>query len=196
MRWLDVVSSLGTMPPREQRCQTKNVDEMETVLFTASEMSYISQAIGAAMSRKNLTQADVVKITGIDKASLSRWLNGQRTNVSDDDLNALARLGDHDREKAAFTVARMMDAASGGPCGHLVRVEIGDDPQPTFRDEPPASHPFERALAIIRANHSVPEVQDVITSLAALLETGDFKPLPETYRAGAKSKLRKASPNN
>jgi transcriptional regulator with XRE-family HTH domain len=146
-------------------------------------MSYISKVIGDVMAKRKLTQSEVTRITGIDKASLSRWLNAQRTTVSDEDLHALGRLFQTDKDRASLTVARMMDAGSGGPGAELIQVSVGDATQYALRDEPPASHPFERALQIIRSQHHVKEVQDVIIPLATLIETGDFKPAGVTYRA-------------
>lgn len=137
--------------------------------------------------------ADFVRLTGMDRATLWRLENNEQKSITDDDLNAiLTKICETDEDRAKLIMARMRDVQVG-PGAELVQLSISGKPVAALRDEPPASHPFERALQTIRANHESPEVQDVIISIASLLDTGDFETKKTSYR---KVKMRRAGNKN
>ena len=97
-------------------------------------MSYLSDVLRELMLQKGIKNVDLARSTGIDQATISRWLNGGQKSISDEDLERVCRtLSSDPREQAQIVAARMRDVQTG-PGSQLVKLSIGED---ELKETPP-----------------------------------------------------------
>lgn len=145
----------------------------------ANRMSFFSVKLNALMVRKNLSAADLGRLTNIDDAKISRWLNDKQRHVDPADLERLAAsLGQNKADQAQLLVSHLQDMCVG-PGADLVQIQIGEAPAYiTERHEIPLPPRLETAFAVLRANIEDPDLQQILVSLANLFN----KPSPQSSK--------------
>ena len=87
-------------------------------------MSYLSVALQRRIERRQLSQSDVAKLSGISKSYISRLFSGGSHELSDDNFTALLKVFSADPQaQAELVAARCMDARVG-PGSELVEIMV------------------------------------------------------------------------
>ncbi|HWN95042.1 MAG TPA: helix-turn-helix transcriptional regulator [Methylomirabilota bacterium] len=96
-------------------------------------MSYLAEALSGLMRERGVTKnVELANRTGIDQATISRWLNSLQLAITDEDLEKVARaLSKEPKDHARLVAARMLDVRHG-PGAELVSVKIEEQ---TLREE-------------------------------------------------------------
>jgi transcriptional regulator with XRE-family HTH domain len=122
-------------------------------------MSYLSVALQRRIERRQLTQSDVAKLSGISKSYISRLFSGEFHELSDANFTALLKVFSADSQaQAEIIAARCMDARVG-PGSELVEIMVKKPasnsqlPTPISREFPVVelSAETERAFAWLRS---------------------------------------------
>jgi len=89
-------------------------------------MSYFRVALLREAERRRLMQIDLARAAGLSKSYVSRLLNGENAELSDENFIAILGVFATDkREQAEIIAARCMDARVG-PGSELVEIRIKD----------------------------------------------------------------------
>jgi len=87
-------------------------------------MSYLSVALQRRIERRQLTQSDVAKLSGISKSYISRLFSGEFHELSDANFTALLKVFTADPQaQAELIAARCMDVRVG-PGSELVEIMV------------------------------------------------------------------------
>jgi transcriptional regulator with XRE-family HTH domain len=87
-------------------------------------MSYLSVALQRRIERRQLSQSDVAKLSGISKSYISRLFSGEFHELSDTNFTALLKVFTADPQaQAELVAARCMDARVG-PGSELVEIMV------------------------------------------------------------------------
>jgi transcriptional regulator with XRE-family HTH domain len=144
-------------------------------------MSYLADAITGLMRQHELTsQVELARKANVDPGTLSRWINGLQTTISDQDLARLANaFSDEPKDHAKLVVARMLDVREG-PGSELVSVHVDgrtlrEDPQPYGVKLPPKGRETINLLASEYLADA--DLRDVLDGLANIIREGKLKPV-------------------
>ena len=118
-------------------------------------MSYLSVALQRRIERRQLSQSDVAKMSGISKSYISRLFSGGSHELSDENFTALLKVFSADPQaQAELVAARCMDAlacAARTPGGELVEITVKKSgAAPAGNQHVELSHETERAFAYLR----------------------------------------------
>lgn len=118
-------------------------------------MSYLSVALQRRIERRQLTQSDVAKLSGISKSYISRLFSGEFHELSDANFTALLKVFSADPQaQAEIIAARCMDARVG-PGSEWVEIMVkksGVSPTASrLAPEIELSAETERAFAWLRS---------------------------------------------
>lgn len=151
-------------------------------------MSNLSATLSKMLEEKQMTSAELSRITGIDDATISRWKNGQQLSMPSNDLHAIAKAITSDpSEQARLTLARMLDLCRG-PGAQFIDIQIrkkGELREQTASYDvgwPPMTPRFERAMRILAQASDQTEVRDIVVGLADILEPPPKPPTKTTSR--------------
>lgn len=87
-------------------------------------MSYFATALDNLLNRKGVKAADVSRASGLSNTTLSRMLNGQKGDVSREELEKLApAITPKPEEQAELVMGHMKDHCFG-PGSHLIEISI------------------------------------------------------------------------
>jgi transcriptional regulator with XRE-family HTH domain len=136
-------------------------------------MSQLQKALVSLMERKRVNAAELSRITDVDRATISRWVNGSQLRMSDESLERIARaLTDNPVEQAELIAARMLDIRTG-PGSDLIAVTIAKSAvKPRLSNDWTAELPvkIEKAFRTIAAHIDQQEVRDLLLAIEELLE--------------------------
>ncbi|MEI6077908.1 MAG: helix-turn-helix transcriptional regulator [Verrucomicrobiota bacterium] len=123
-------------------------------------MSYLSVALQRRIERRQLSQSDVAKLSGISKSYISRLFSGEFQALSDENFVALLNVFATDAQaQAELIAARCQDVlagAAGTPGSKLVEIMVKkSNSQSAIRNpqfpEVELSAETERAFAWLRS---------------------------------------------
>src|SRR5258706_745279 len=87
-------------------------------------MSYFRVALQRAAERRQLTQAELARHSGLSRSYVSRLLSGENADLSDTNLVLILKVFSADqRTQAELVAARCMDARVG-PGAEFVRISV------------------------------------------------------------------------
>jgi len=146
-------------------------------------MSYLSTALNRLAERHEMTQADIVRDSGLTRSHVSRIFGGNQRNVTDEDFIALLRaFARHVQTQAELVAARCTDGRVG-PGAELVEITVkksnsqsADTPHsalrvPQSKDFPEVelSHETEKAFAWLRSQCPInPDLEKHLVGFAHL----------------------------
>lgn len=141
-------------------------------------MSYLAQTLVRILEKRKLKQSDLEKISGLDKAKISRWISGQQGSIKPKDLEKLtSAISDDPRDRAEVIASRLRDLCHG-PGSELINITIGSEPYLHEQPAPfgnPLPPKLEEAFVTLRAWAAEDkEIRDLLISLANLKRTGRF----------------------
>jgi transcriptional regulator with XRE-family HTH domain len=118
-------------------------------------MSYLSTALQRQLERRHMNQTELARGASLSKSHISRLLNGESHDLSDENFTAILKTFPADQlAQAELVAARCMDARVG-PGADLVEIKIKAAGQADMREtEPPQVHlsqETERAFAWLRS---------------------------------------------
>ena len=90
-------------------------------------MSLFLDAVKDLMNIKGLRQKELVAMTGYDKTTISRYINGVVDTGPEHTSRIIECLGSTERERAHLRVSRLKDANTG-PGSGLVEIKVKDAP--------------------------------------------------------------------
>lgn len=121
-------------------------------------MSYFRIALQRQAERRQLTQMDLAKQSGLSRSYISRLLSGDHADLSDKNLAGILKIFNADkRAQAELVAAHCLDAkagAAGIPGADLVEIRIkdaGKSETPATQDNIQLSAETERAFAWLRS---------------------------------------------
>ena len=143
-------------------------------------MSHFGAKLKELLERKQLKAADLARTTKISDALLSKWINGQQTFVSANDLALLClHISQAPKERAELVKAHLLDELGQAPGSELITVTIRgqasyNEPAPAFHDALPLQ--LRRDLELLgRESITDSDVRSVVRGLANMI-SGSAKP--------------------
>lgn len=141
-------------------------------------MSNFGAKISEILERRKLRASELARLSGLTEALISRWVNGQQTFVSHQDLAALvAAISDIQKERAEIIRAHLLDEIHGPGC-ELIDVRIRGAGSTPREESARVALPLkiQRALEILgKEAVGDADVRQVLLGLANLIapETKD-----------------------
>jgi transcriptional regulator with XRE-family HTH domain len=141
-------------------------------------MSYLSIALQRHLERRHMNQTELARGAGLSKSHISRLLNGESHDLSDNNFRAILNTLSADQlAQAELVAARCMDTlagAAGTPGADLVEIKIkGAAPADKRETEPPQVHlsqQTERAFAFLRSQCPLnPDLEQHLVGYARLM---------------------------
>jgi hypothetical protein len=170
-------------------------DKNEKLLLPTFPMSYLSACLSQLMTQYGLKGADITRATGLDSATISRWLTGTQVSIRDEDIEKVAKAVSKKPEEQAMLIAARMKDVCKGPGSNLIEIRIGS--RSVLREEaqswgrPPLPEKYEHAFRILAENMNDPDVRDLVLSVAGLLDRADPADSPEPVNPRKPARVRK-----
>lgn len=138
-------------------------------------MSNFGSKLAELLERNKTSQAELSRVTGLTEAMISRWINGQQTFVSADDLAKLCGYISSDPKHQAELVRAHLYDELGAPGSELISISIKGqvsylkESAPAYRTALPLK--LQRALDVLgNAAVTDADVRAVILGLAGIVE--------------------------
>lgn len=167
-------------------------------------MSYFAAKLAGLLESKKMRASELSRISDINDALISRWINGQQKFVSNGDLAALcASISSDPRDRAELIRAHLLDEMAG-PGSELIEIHIKGQSAQELKDDRILYRAGALPLKLMRAFEILAreaitdaDVRAVILGLANVVEPASSSPQEE--EAGkqiAGSLAREASRKN
>jgi transcriptional regulator with XRE-family HTH domain len=138
-------------------------------------MSNFGSKLAELLERNNLRAAQLSRVTNINDALISRWINGRQTFINRKDLaNICNVISQAPKEQAELILAHLLDERGTGPGSQLVKISIDGsapaaEPVPQYSTVLPLK--IHRALTLIGTESLTdPDIRSLIMSVAKLCE--------------------------
>jgi transcriptional regulator with XRE-family HTH domain len=135
----------------------------------SKKMSYLSAALKRASEERQMSQADVARLSGLSRSHVSRLFSGDQSNLSDEHFIAMLRAFGDTQAQARLVAARCMDARVG-PGSEQVEITVKAGPAQAVKvPEILLAHESERAFEWLRSQCPVnPELEKHLVGYARL----------------------------
>jgi transcriptional regulator with XRE-family HTH domain len=165
-----VIHSALTLPQVNKTRQHLSLQK-DNFLYSVAQMSNFGAKLAELLERKRLSQAELARVAGISEALISKWMNGQQTFVSAEDLGKICGyISRNPKEQAELVKAHLYDEM-GAPGSELITITIKGqisylkESAPSYRSALPLN--IKRALDILgREAVTDADVRAVILGLA------------------------------
>ena len=110
-------------------------------------MSYIAEELERQIDQAQTNAKQVADKTGISPSQIYKWINGEQTSITPEQLSSLAKALSKDPfEHASLIRAHLLDECFG-PGKELIRIEIAHPSE--LKDRPRFRSKREQALAFL-----------------------------------------------
>lgn len=151
-------------------------------------MSYFGTTLKELLQRKGMKAVRLAELSNVSQPTVSRYIRGDQTWVSPDDLVALAEAISNDpKEQAELIRAHLLDECKG-PGSQLIDIRIDNEPgagRPMPSQAFPLPEDLEQCFTVLRQwVIKDRNVREVVEGLGALLTSGAHGiPDPEVEEA-------------
>lgn len=160
-------------------------------------MSYFGNALSELLTRKKMRAVRLAELSGVGQPTISRYISGEQTFVSLEDLEAIAgAISDEPMEQAELVRAHLLDECQG-PGAQLIDVSVSGhvlrEVVTPYQVKLPED--LEQCMAIIR-EHVIKDknVREIVEGLGNLLRYGDCRTAEEGFVPPSSSKTGAAHP--